>query len=88
MTSSSITPSHEYIVARIRTALSTDPRASKQDVRVAVRGDCVHLLGEASTEERRRMVGEIVAELVPEMRVCNELTVIRLTEVGEAERIQ
>lgn len=85
----SLSPSSspDYLVARIRTVLATDSRVNKQDVRVAIRGDCVHLMGQASTEERQRLVGEIVAALLPQMRVCNELTLIRIEEAGQPERL-
>jgi osmotically-inducible protein OsmY len=78
---------YQYIVGKIQSALATDPRTNKQDVKVMIRSGLVYLTGQTSTDERRRTIAEVVAEIVPEMQVRNELKVIELSEPAEPEVI-
>ena len=48
---------------------------SELGITCRVAGDVVFLGGVVSTEERRVLVGDRAAELVPGYRVCNEVTV-------------
>jgi osmotically-inducible protein OsmY len=78
---------YQYLVGRIQNVLATDPRTNKQDVKIMVRNGRVHLTGETSTDERRRTIGEVVSEVVPELEVRNELKVIELSEPAQPEVI-
>jgi hypothetical protein len=78
---------YHYLVGKIQNALATDPRVNKLDVKIMVRGDRVHLTGQTSTEERRRVIAEVVSETVPELEVRNELTVLEITEPAGPEVI-
>ena len=78
---------YQYLVGRIQNVLATDPRTNKQDVKVMVRNGRVHLSGQTSTEERRRTIADVVSEIIPDLEVRNELTVIELSEPAEPEVI-
>ncbi|HEX8183448.1 MAG TPA: BON domain-containing protein [Blastocatellia bacterium] len=78
---------YHYLVGKIQNALATDPRVNKLDVKIMVIGGKVHLMGHTSTEERRRVIGEVVTETVPEMEVRNELAIIAVAEPAEPEVI-
>ena len=74
-----MTTEHEYLIGKIQTALASDLRVNKQDVRIVIRGGRLHLMGETSTAHRREAIGLIAAETAPDFEVCNELTVIEVT---------
>jgi hypothetical protein len=79
-------PPH-YLAMRLREALVHDERVSEY-VNVKITGDKVFVTGPASTPERREAITEVIRELVPEMRVCNETTVVRPgREPEEAEHL-
>lgn len=78
---------YQYMVGRIQNALATDPRTNKQDVKVMIRNGRVHLSGQTSTEERRQIIAAVVSEIVPDLEVRNELTVIDLSEPAAPEVI-
>jgi osmotically-inducible protein OsmY len=64
-----------YLVARIREALTKDPRVNEPELEVTLAGDRVMVSGVVPTEERRRGVTEVVRELVPDRVVMNQTTV-------------
>ncbi|HXG92233.1 MAG TPA: BON domain-containing protein [Blastocatellia bacterium] len=78
---------YQYLVGKIQNALATDPRTSKQDVKVMIHSGRIHLMGQTSTDERRHTIAKVVSEVVPDMEVRNEMTVIELTEPAQAEVI-
>ncbi len=71
---------YQYLVGKIQTALATDSRTNKLDVKVMIAGGKIHLMGQTSTEERRRAIAAVVAETVPDMDVRNELTLVQIGE--------
>ena len=75
----------EYIIGHIQEALATDPRTHKQDVHVSIVGSTIRLSGQTTTEERRRAIGDVVAELAPGRHVRNDLVVIVVEGPGEPE---
>lgn len=79
---------YQYLVGKIQAALATDPRTNKLDVQVIIRADKIHLIGQTSTEERRRTIAEVAAEAVPDMAVRNELTVIEIGAPLQPEDIR
>jgi osmotically-inducible protein OsmY len=76
-----------YLVGKIQNALATDPRVNKLDVKIMVIGGKIHLTGYTSTEERRRIIGEVVSDAAPDMEVRNELSVISIAEPAQPEVI-
>jgi osmotically-inducible protein OsmY len=78
---------YQYLVGKIQSALATDARTNKLDVKVMIAGGKIHLMGQTSTEERRRAIAEVVAEAVPDMDVRNELTVLQIGDPARAEDI-
>jgi osmotically-inducible protein OsmY len=78
---------YHYLVGKIQNALATDPRVNKLDVKIMIVGGKIHLMGQTSTEERRRIISEVVSETVPDMEVRNELSVIAIAEPAQPEVI-
>ena len=78
---------YQYLIGKIQNALATDPRVNKLDVNIKIIAGKVHLMGQTSTEVRRRVIAEVVKETVPELEVRNELTVLEVTEAVQAEVI-
>lgn len=73
-----------YVAGQVERALAEDPRTHELGVRAEVDGAAVILHGEVAGEERRRLVGEVAAQEVPELTVRNEVTV---TEVLPPEEV-
>jgi osmotically-inducible protein OsmY len=78
---------YQYLIGRIQNALATDPRVNKLDVSIKIIAGKVHLMGQTSTEVRRRAIAEVVKETVPGMEVRNEMTIIEVTEPAQPEAI-
>ena len=78
---------YQYLVGRIQNALATDPRTNKQDVKIIVSSGRVHIIGQTSTEQRKQTIAQVVSEIVSDLDVRNELTVIELTEPAQPEVI-
>jgi osmotically-inducible protein OsmY len=78
---------YQYLVGKLQHALAIDRRVNMLDVKVTVRGGKIHLTGEVATEERRRAVAEVVAELLPGAEVRNELTVLEVNYPPQPETI-
>lgn len=67
--------SPEYLAGWLAEHLAEDGEVHELGITVRVAGDAVFLSGVVGTPERRERVGQRVAELVPALRVCNEVTV-------------
>jgi hypothetical protein len=65
-----------YLIQRVREALAHDPRVGELELRVKMVGTKVFVGGTVPTEERRRAVGEVVSEVLPDFEIHNETTVI------------
>jgi BON domain len=78
---------YQYLVGKLQHALAIDGRVNMLDVKVMVRGSKIFLTGEVATEERRRAVMAVVAELLPEVEVRNELTVLEINQAPRSEII-
>jgi hypothetical protein len=78
---------YQYLVGKIQSALATDPRTGKLDIRIMIAGGKVHLTGETATETRRRIIEQVVAEAAPELEIRNQLTVVEVGEPARAESI-
>jgi osmotically-inducible protein OsmY len=80
--------SPQYRVAHVRRALAEDPRTAEMGVRVNVRGDHVHLSGEVATEERRGTLEQVLAEVVPDCAVHNDVRVSDTREPARREELR
>jgi osmotically-inducible protein OsmY len=60
--------------ARLHEALVTDSRVGEPELAVVVRGSRVVVDGSVPTEERRRAVSEVLAEVAPGLEIDNRVT--------------
>jgi hypothetical protein len=67
--------SPEYLGGWLAEHLAEDGDLHELGITVRVAGDKVFLAGVVGTDERRRLVGTRAAELVPDLTVCNEVTI-------------
>jgi osmotically-inducible protein OsmY len=79
--------SPEYLAERVHQAVATDPRTTEQGVQVRVTGAELFLCGEVASAERRAAVAEVAAEVLPDRRIHNDITVVRLGDEHTPERI-
>jgi hypothetical protein len=75
----------DYAIERLRDALATDARVAEMGLQVRIAAGKVFLTGQVPTEERRRAVGVVAGEVLPEYEVHNETVV---TELGDAPRVE
>lgn len=78
---------YQYLAAKLQQTLASDQRVCTLDIKITVTGGRIHLTGVVPTAERRAAVDAVVAEVLPDVSVRNELTVLELSERGEHERI-
>jgi osmotically-inducible protein OsmY len=65
----------EYLAGWLSDRLAEDDDVHELGITVRVAGDAVFLSGVVGTGARRDLVGARAADLVPHLRVCNEVTV-------------
>lgn len=75
----------EYAIERLRDALATDERVAEMGLQVRIAAGKVFLTGQVPTDERRRAVGVVAGEVLPEYEVHNETVV---TELGDTPRVE
>jgi BON domain len=78
---------YQYLVGKLQHALAIDQRVNMLDLKIIVRSGKIHLIGQVATEERRKVVAEVVAELLPEVEIRNELTVLEVNPPHQPEII-
>ncbi|HZQ77409.1 MAG TPA: BON domain-containing protein [Acidimicrobiia bacterium] len=64
------------LTERTRRALADDPRLGQLDVCITLRGQRALLTGHVVTEDRRRLVAEVVAGHLPGYEIDNATTTI------------
>jgi osmotically-inducible protein OsmY len=69
-----------YATEHLRDALAKDPRVNALDVQVRRAGDALVITGNTATAEHRDAIGEVVAELAPDARIRNDVTLTDLRE--------
>jgi hypothetical protein len=69
-----------YLAERLRAELARDPLVGRLGVEVDVVGDRVVLRGEVATLERKQRMAEVIARLVPDLEVVDEVRVRALSE--------
>ena len=65
-----------YLVGHIQDALASDPRVGELGIHVDVVGDTILLTGSVTSEERRTLVGVVVAELGGGRAIQNQIGVV------------
>ncbi|WP_242454200.1 BON domain-containing protein [Bailinhaonella thermotolerans] len=76
-----------YLSARVRERLTEDERTAEQGLQVVVRGDVIYLRGTVASEERRRRIEEVAAEICPDHEIRDETTLIDLHRPEGEERL-
>jgi len=79
-------PPH-YQVQRAREALAHDPRVGELELEVIIRAGKVLVSGTVPTVEVQQAVGEVIAEVVPDLEVHNQTSVGYFPEAEEVERL-
>ena len=75
------------MVGKLQEALACDSRVGALDIRITIVHGRVHLSGQVPTEERRENVQRIAQEMLPELDVRNEITVLELGESAKPEAV-
>ncbi len=78
----------QYLVARLSRALAEDPRTAELGVHVTVRGDRVHLTGEVTCAERKRVLEDVVREQLGEEKLLNDVLVADHRGPGHTEELR
>lgn len=78
----------QYLVARLRRALTEDPRTTEQGVLVRVHGRTVYLSGQVATAQRCDALTAVVADQAPGMTVRNDVRVVATGQPGEWEELR
>ena len=75
-----------YLASHVKEALAADPRVASLDLRVDVRDNVVHLVGEVASENVRRSVDDILRSLPEVAHFVNHTRVRHLAAPG-VERV-
>ena len=78
---------YQYLVGKLQEALARDARVGALDIKITIAHGRVHLTGQLPTEERREAVQRVTREIVPELEVRNDITVLVLAEAGKPEAV-
>ncbi|HEY8216904.1 MAG TPA: BON domain-containing protein [Acidimicrobiia bacterium] len=82
-----MTQEPQYVVEVISDALASDPEVAELGVHARVAGTDVFLQGQVATEHRRERVGRIVADLLPEHQIHNDLKVVDVAPDADSEEL-
>ncbi len=77
----------QYVASRIQQGLAEDPRTAELGIRVDVRPDLVYLRGRVSSDEQRAAIIKVAREIVPDLEICDEITVTPVRESSEEETL-
>jgi osmotically-inducible protein OsmY len=78
---------YQYLVGKLQEALARDARVNALDIKITIAHGRVHLTGQLPTEERREAVQRVTREIVPDLEVRNDITVLVLAEAGKPEAV-
>ena len=78
---------YQYLVGKLQEALAVDSRVNALDIRINIVHGRVHLTGEVPTEERRAAVLNVAREVLPDLDVRNEITVLELGDQVRPEAV-
>ena len=74
---------HAYVAEHVREQLLHDPRVGELDVHLSIENDVVFVTGNVSTADRRAALAEVLAEMLPGLKICNETAVAVFPEAPE-----
>lgn len=77
----------QYVAARLQRALTEDPRTAEQGIRVVVRGNQAYLRGDVTSEERRRGLMRVAAEVAPDLSIHDELRIVTTAPPTDDEEL-
>ena len=78
---------YQYLVGKLQEALAVDDHVNALDIRISIAHGRVHLSGEVPTEERRAAVHRIACEMLPDLEVRNDITVLELVAAAKPEAV-
>ena len=78
---------YQYLVGKLQEALARDARVNALDIKITIAHGRVHLTGQLPTEERRDAVQRVTREIVPDLEVRNDITVLVLADAGKPEAL-
>lgn len=77
----------QYTVAHVRRALAEDTRTCELGIHVTIRGQIIILDGEVESDQRRQMIDTVVHELLPQLRIHNDVRIARITAPVDHETL-
>jgi hypothetical protein len=77
----------EYLCEQIRQAVAHDERVGEFDLQVEIVAGKVFVTGTVATDERRQAISAIVAEMIPEHELHNDVVVPPMHDAGEVEHL-
>jgi BON domain len=78
---------YQYLVGKLQEALAVDDRVNALDIRITIAHGRVHLTGEVPTEGRRAAIQCIAEEVLPDLVVRNDITVLELVDAVKPEAV-
>jgi osmotically-inducible protein OsmY len=78
---------YQYFIGKLQEALAVDDRVNALDIKITIAHGRVHLTGEVPTEERRAAVQRIALEVLPDLEVRNDITVLELAQAAKPEAV-
>lgn len=78
----------DYLVARAQRALAEDARTLELGLSIVVRESQVFVTGTVASESRRGAVTDVLSDALPGLLVHNQVSVLRLDEGHEDERLE
>jgi hypothetical protein len=79
---------YQYIVAQLQNALAQDPRVSLLDIKVIVCAGRIHLVGQVVSWDRREAAALVASEVLPDLEIRNEISVIDVAQPSSPEVIR
>ena len=76
-----------HLIAHLRERLAEDPRVNELNIDARFEDRVLVLRGRVSTAERREAVEDLAAELLPDVEIANEVTVVKLADDGRSETV-
>jgi hypothetical protein len=80
-----VSEEREHVAARLRESLAMDPRVGEIELELEVGPSEVVVRGTVPTEERRRAIGEVLAEAAPDLALRNEVQIASHREPREED---
>ena len=77
----------QYVIARALEVLAEDDRIGETSLHVSVSGKKLFVRGDVATDERRRLITQVLQENFPEYEMANATSVYDMVESGEQERL-